>query len=700
MTNKFNTLDRRRFTGPASLKFLTVWLSAAVAFTPMTASAENFIFRQTPSIIYKTPGAGETRQQLTLNSPSDTVLRRYDTAALKATAANAAGPVSYTVAPALPTGLTLGTNGSITGQATTIWPETTYTITATDGVGGSLGVASASFKLAVEDRVPLAIDGVTSFAFERNVAGTVKLSPAPAATVHGPAKWVSSKTPPAWLTVSYEGNDLVLSGTPTVLDAVGQDLSFTLSDNYNTSPSHSLRVTVVKSGAGEITLPKTIDDNVTYLATYYQDIAARSTLTEVDMSEITWSVELEQPGDAMIPGVELEEDGTLQGQPLTLGQFSFTIKAVAGDVEAKERYTVTVIPEVASKVAATYNSSCLLTAAGEVYCWGDNTYGKLGNGNTTAQTKPVRASALTGKYTDLAAGYHGHVCALKNDSTVWCWGNGSYGQLGNGANSSSSTPQQVSGLSNVRSISSGYYHSCAIKNDGSMWCWGQGAAVGDPGDGKTSNRNIPVQVYGMSSGVLSMGTGNGYSCASKSDGSVWCWGNGGDGRLGDGSAVTRTQPSRVSGLSNVVAMTGGYHHTCAVKSDKTVACWGNPQDYQLGNGVNSGTFYTPQPVIGLANTYLLTSGDHHSCAIRTDRTVVCWGANGYGQLGDGATGTRKELVTVPGMSNVTSITTIGYHHTCASKSDGSVWCWGENNAGQLGDGTKVNKSSPTRVSGF
>ena len=705
---------------------LAIGISVGGALLPAHASEDSdYYFRTSTSGLLDVAGStspgggsetdpGTPRQQLTLQVPSDVSLRQYDLlpVGVKVEAINAVGNVSYSVSPSLPSGIMLNSDGSITGAASSLSSETEYTITAVDSEGGSLGSATASFKLAVAARIPVEIAGVTSFAFQKDAgAQSFRLTPGTDVSIHGSATWGVSPSLPGWLSLSYDGNDIIVSGTPTTLDATGFDLNFTLSDDHDSSPQHAVRIKVIPLAGAGIELPDSIQSTVTYLTSYYVDLAANTAVTGANVNDITWSTVLDQPGDAMIPGVKLEQDGTLQGNPLTLGTFAFGVKATApGGMEDVQRYTVTVIPEIATRVASVTYTTCMQAADGTVSCWGQNTasYGLLGNNSTVSTSNiPVPASALNvnGKMIDIAGGYSGHMCALREDGTVWCWGMGSSGQLGNGANTNSKVPVQVSNLNNVVSISTGYKHSCAIKSDGSMWCWGEGGTVGD---GTSTARNTPVQVMGMSSGVISMATGNKFSCAGKADGTAWCWGYNANGRLGDGTTTNSYSPVQVEGLDTVVSMTGGYDHTCAVTVDRTAWCWGAGMDGQLGNGITTqgelaADYLTPVQVQGLTDIYKLTTGDHHTCSIKMDRTLWCWGRNTSGQLGNGvATGYSSVPVQVLNIDNVASVTSLGYMHTCATKTDGSAWCWGTNQYGQLGNGqtgSGTGSSVPVRVSG-
>ena len=622
---------------------------------------------------------------------------------MKVVPKNNVGAVSYSIAPALPEGLVLTQGGSISGQALAVSPSATYTITATDGAGGALGTASMTITIVVEPRIPLAVSGVTTFAFEQyGSSREVRLSPAADVTVFGNAVWNPTTALPAWLTVTNDGNDIILSWEPQAIDTTGVDVGFTLADQYGASPEHRVHLTVSPPVGGEIALPATVPGTVILLSNYSADVAAGTTFTKVDHQDVTWSLVLDQDGDALPPGLELKADGTIEGQPLALGTFHFGIQAAGPNgVTGSARYAITVSAPVMDRVASSSQSSCVALSTGQVKCWGSNSYGLLGNNSQLAMSaEPVIATELSGSFVDIAGGYSGHMCGLKNDGTVWCWGLGTNGQPGNGSSWTSAVPVRVKDLTDVVSIVGGYKHTCATKSNGSMWCWGQAGTVGD---GSNVNKNSPQQVAGMESGVIGMAAGSGYSCATKSDGTAWCWGSNTNGRLGDGTTTNSYVPVRVKGLTNPIAMIGGYDHTCATKADRTVWCWGSALNGQLGIGSNitSGDYLEPVKVEGLDSVSTLSTGDHHNCAVKLDRTAWCWGKNNQGQLGNGTTTQSGIPVQVQGMEGVTSISAIGYTHTCATKTDGSAWCWGENNYGQLGNNNLGTRSNvPVRVSGF
>lgn len=329
-----------------------------------------------------------------------------------------------------------------------------------------------------------------------------------------------------------------------------------------------------------------------------------------------------------------------------------------------------------------------------VWAWGRGDLGQLGNGATSNSSLPVQVSNLTGA-TAVSAG-EGHSLALKSDGTVWAWGYGFFGQLGNGATSNSPVPVRVSDLTGATAVAAGDHHSLALKSDGTVRAWGNGGD-GRLGNKKMTNSSVPVQVSNLT-GVTAVAAGRVHSLALKSDGTVWAWGNGASGQLGNGRTSSSSAPVRVSNLTGVTAIAAGSDHNLAVKSDGTVWAWGGGVHGQLGNGGTTNVS-APVKVSNLTGVSAITANGKASYALKSDGTVWAWGGGGNGQLGNGATSNSSVPVQV---SNLTGVSAVAAgqeaNHVLALRS-GTAWAWGSNNFGQLGSGTTSDSSIPVQVSG-
>jgi alpha-tubulin suppressor-like RCC1 family protein len=276
-----------------------------------------------------------------------------------------------------------------------------------------------------------------------------------------------------------------------------------------------------------------------------------------------------------------------------------------GDGTSTDRSTPVDVSGLTSGVAAITVAAyytCALTTAGGVKCWGYNAYGELGDGTTTnTQATPVDVSGLTSGVSAITAGGD-HSCALTTVGGVKCWGDNSYGWLGDGTNTNRWTPVNVSGLtSGATTITASNYHTCALINGGGAKCWGDNTQ-GELGDGTTSDRWTPVDVSGLTSGVTAITAGSEHTCAVTTASGVKCWGFNLQGELGDGTTTQRDTPVDVSSLtSGVTAITAGDSHTCAVTTAGGVKCWGWNGWAQLGDGTTTWRS-VPVDVTGLTGT--------------------------------------------------------------------------------------------------
>lgn len=306
---------------------------------------------------------------------------------------------------------------------------------------------------------------------------------------------------------------------------------------------------------------------------------------------------------------------------------------------------------VVSAVALGSEHTCALVA-GAVKCWGANFSGQLGDGTHVSRAQPVGVSGLPGAVSDIAAGSE-HTCAVTTSGSVWCWGANFSGQLGDGGNVNSSAPVRVSGLpARVMAVAAGSEHSCAVMSDGAVACWGANWG-GQLGDGANANRSAPVVVHELPGTVMEVAAGAEHSCALTRAGAIWCWGANFSGQLGDGTNGNRNVPVRVSGLpTGVVAVAAGSEHTCAATSRGAMTCWGANFSGQLGDGSNASR-NTPVTVARLPGTVAaIALGSEHSCAATTGAAMGCWGANFSGQLGNGTNANRSSPAVVSGVRPV------------------------------------------------
>lgn len=285
--------------------------------------------------------------------------------------------------------------------------------------------------------------------------------------------------------------------------------------------------------------------------------------------------------------------------------------------------------------------------------------------------------------------------AQAQDRPVHGWGFNRSGQLGNGTTAEIGGHVVVSGLTNVIDLAGGVSHSLAARSDGTAWTWGANAR-GQLGDGSTTDRLTPIEVPGLTN-IVAVAAGQQFSLALKGDGTAWAWGSNEFGQLGDGTTVNRHTPVQVAGLSGITQIAAGEYHGQALRNDGTVWSWGWNLSGELGDGTNTQRAL-PVQTLGLSDVTRIGEGygSRFSIALKSDGTVWTWGANPDGQLGDGTTTTRNTPSQVGGLTGVTKVARC-LACSFAIKSDGTVWSWGRNTGGNLGRG--VDLGNAARVPG-
>jgi alpha-tubulin suppressor-like RCC1 family protein len=392
-------------------------------------------------------------------------------------------------------------------------------------------------------------------------------------------------------------------------------------------------------------------------------------------------------------------------------------------------------------VSAGGSHSLAIKTDGTLWAWGLNSSGQLGLGDTTQRTSPVQIGSDTNWQSVSAGGSHS--LAIKTDGTLWAWGLNSSGQLGLGDTTQRTSPVQVGLATDWQSVSAGASHSLAIKTDGTLWAWGANGN-GQLGLGDTTQRDSPVQV-GLATDWQSVSAGDTHSLAIKTNGALWGWGRNNNGQLGLGDTTQRTSPVQVGSDTNWQSVSAGGSHSLAIKTDGTLWAWGLNSSGQLGLG---DTTQRTSPVqVGSATDWQsVSAGGSHSLAIKTDGTLWAWGSNGSGRLGrasiqldsklsdnlfsnisyvslsrhalvikndgslwgwgrnverqigigDTVSQYAEKIVKISQETDWQSVSA-GGSHSLAIKTDGTLWAWGLNTNGQLGDGTTTQRTSPVQI---
>jgi alpha-tubulin suppressor-like RCC1 family protein len=309
---------------------------------------------------------------------------------------------------------------------------------------------------------------------------------------------------------------------------------------------------------------------------------------------------------------------------------------------------------------------------------------------------------------EIAGGFY-HTCGITTKGRAVCWGNNPDGRLGDGTSGTDRhEPRRVSTITNVTIISAGATHTCAIASPSSTaYCWGSDAS-GQLGNGSGSSANVlsPGSVNGIGSdsltGVTSIAAGFSHSCAVYGTGTAACWGLGTDGRLGNQSTAGSTVPSRVirdsprGFVTDGLQVVAGKQHSCLLRQNNTVECWGDNSVGQLGNGSSDPNSDMTVSVSSLTNVTTIAAGDYHTCALTSGAQVYCWGYNGEKQLGQASGTSYNTPQLVSGLSGVSQVTA-GGNLTCA-RTGSTAQCWGVNGDGQRGDTSATSSATPTTLS--
>jgi hypothetical protein len=403
------------------------------------------------------------------------------------------------------------------------------------------------------------------------------------------------------------------------------------------------------------------------------------------------------------PGVTDNGDGTYTAQytPTVPGEDLVAI-TLNGSAISGSPYTSTVqlafTTVSAGGLFAGSGHTCGVTTGGAAWCWGAGGSGQLGNGSTGSSTVPVPVTDTGWQMFDSISAGESHVCGLTPSGEAWCWGAGGSGELGNGSTSNSTVPVPVSGGLTFKSVSAGDAHACGVTTGGAAYCWGSNI-VGALGDGTTTDRLVPVPVSGgLTFAVVSAGQ---HTCGVTASGQAWCWGRNNRGQLGDGTTTQRNSPVPVSGGLTFAGVDAGLLHTCGVTTGGDAWCWGSNDAGELGDDsfIDSESL-VPRLVQGVSMFATGSAGRLYSCGVTTTGAAWCWGDNESGQIGNGSTSLEQRVpAPVSGGLTFATVSADGTH-TCGLTTTGAAWCWGDNSSGELGNPAAGTGSNvPVLVSG-
>jgi len=339
-----------------------------------------------------------------------------------------------------------------------------------------------------------------------------------------------------------------------------------------------------------------------------------------------------------------------------------------------------------------YKMTCGIRTSEEVFCWGNNEYGQVGDGTSEQRNTPTPIDERLA-WNSINSMVN-HSCGILSNRSGACWGNNEYGQVGDGTSEQRNTPTPIDGGHLMKQINGGFQHTCLISVAGTIKCWGR-SNFGQLGDGSTSDQSTPNDIS-LQLDWDDLTAGSYHTCATTTSGEAYCWGLNQFGQLGNGTTNNKSNPVPVSEDNIWTIISAGLYHTCGINQSGEAYCWGLNDEQQLGSDRGQSQWPYPDKV-KTANFWVhISAGRSHSCGLNDLGKAFCWGSNEYGQLGDSSQTDRSQPVPVSGDHTWHHIEA-GTYHTCGVTTDGSGYCWGNNEFSQLGVQTGLNQLIPKKL---
>jgi alpha-tubulin suppressor-like RCC1 family protein len=571
---------------------------------------------------------------------------------------------------------TLSQAGSGTINVTGLTSGTSYTFTVTATNSAGTGSASA------------ASNSITTFTIPVNTVAPVVSGTATVGQVLTTTNGTWTGTATITFTYQWQRNNVNIgSATASTYTLVSADIG------------NPIRCVVTGTNSyGNSSANSNATANISAIAPDAPTIGT-ATVTGSTTATVSFTAPASDGGATITTYTATSSPGGITGTLNQAGSGTITVSGLSASTSYT--FTVTATNSAGTSAASAASNSITTPLAGNIWTWGNNTNNWLSVGLGGNQSNPVQLVSNANDWAAISAGGR-QSTGIKTDGTYWAWGGNSYGQLGDDTNISKTSPvQTVAGGTNWSIPAAGSNASGGIKTDGTLWTWGKNFFGVLGNDSQVAQVSSPVQTVAGGTNWSYLSIPNQTAVALKTDGTLWSWGRATSGALGDLSSITKSSPVQtVAGGTNWRQATiGGFFFTLAIKTDGTLWGWGNNANGTLGNNSTGDVSSPIQTVASGTNWQQVSAGYKSVAAIKTDGTLWTWGQNNYGQLGDNSVIQRNSPVQTVSGGTVWSVVSAGNTGMTASiKTDGTLWTWGRNNSGQLGDGTIAQRNSPVQTS--